>query len=229
VAAFHCVLPKKFLPADKSRMIKCHTSQISHFLYKATVLSLYLISINAAIFIQKNGLVKVTYRKNISSRLLLISGLKIITMKHFLLRSVLIMVIAFCFSFQSNGQDIYGTRKPEGIGPWKQLGEKMIDLSTTEDYILVKSTSVFYKLKLKAVDQSVDMISMKIEFTNGTDNNVKLDFTLEKGRESREIEIMGSARKIQRVFIKYKTITPGFLGTTKIILSGQKLNTTNLY
>ena len=146
-------------------------------------------------------------------------------MKHFSIRSLLIVVFALAFSFTNHAQ-VYGAGKQEGVGPFIQLGEQLLSFPGEENYIPVESQSIYYKLKFKSLDEPVELVSIKVAFTNGTHENIFLGFVLDRARESREIELkMGSARKLKGVHISYKSTTTGFQGATRIVLMGQKLKT----
>ena len=109
-----------------------------------------------------------------------------------------------------------------GVGSWRLLGERVINFTADKDVITVTGADVFRKLKFKVIDAPVQMLDMKVVFENGEVQDVPLNFRMEKGHESRIIDLPGIARRIKVVYFNYKSTRPGFKGKSKLILFGQK-------
>jgi len=109
-----------------------------------------------------------------------------------------------------------------GVGSWRLLGERVIDFVAEKDLITVTGNDIFRKLKFKIADAPIDMKDMKVMFENGEVQNIPLNFKMEKGHESRVIDLAGTARRIKVVYFNYKTVKPGFRGKAKLTLFGQK-------
>jgi hypothetical protein len=108
-----------------------------------------------------------------------------------------------------------------GIGSWRLLGERVIDFKADKDLITVTGNDVFRKLKFKILDAPVQMRDMKVMFENGEVQDIPLNFRMEKGHESRVIDLVGIARRIKVVYFNYKSVGV-FRGKAKLILFGQK-------
>lgn len=134
---------------------------------------------------------------------------------------MLLIVTISCTPLQGHAQ----THPPVGqggVGSWRLLGERVIDFKAEKDLINVTGADVFRKLKFKIVDAPVQMVDMKVMFENGEVQDVPLNFIMEKGHESRVIDLKGTARRIKVVYFNYKTARAGFRGKAKLILFGQK-------
>lgn len=131
------------------------------------------------------------------------------------------IVFTACFSIHGFSQNHRPIGKG-GIGSWRLLGERVIDFRAEKDLITVTGADVFRKLKFKIIDAPVFLIDMKVMFENGDVQDIPLQFRMEKGHESRLIDLVGIARRIKVVYFNYKTARVGFRGKAKLILFGQK-------
>lgn len=109
-----------------------------------------------------------------------------------------------------------------GIGSWRLLGERQIGFGADKDLINVTGNDVFRKLKFKIIDAPIHMIDMKVMFENGEVQDIPLNFRMERGHESRVIDLVGIARRIKVVYFSYRSVRAGFRGKAKLILFGQK-------
>ena len=80
----------------------------------------------------------------------------------------------------------------------------------------------FRRLKFKVVDAPINLLDMKVYFENGQFQDVPLRFTIEKGGESRIIDLNGNVRRLKKIEFWYRTIVPGFKRLAKLMLFGIK-------
>ncbi len=142
-------------------------------------------------------------------------------MKLKLLKKMILMAALSLFHLSSYSQN----HKPigtGGVGSWRLLGERVIDFRADKDLITVTGNNVFRKLKFKIIDAPVMMIDMKVMFENGQVQDIPLNFRMEKGHESRVIDLQGVARRIKVVYFNYKSVKGVFRGKAKLVIFGQK-------
>jgi hypothetical protein len=134
---------------------------------------------------------------------------------------VFTILLLFCLSLKTYAQN----HQPVGqgaVGSWRLLGERVVDFTVDKDLITVTDNNICRKLKFKIADAPIDMKDMKVMFENGEVQTIPLNFRMEKGHESRMIDLAGNTRQIKVVYFNYKTVRPGFRGKAKLILFGQK-------
>lgn len=142
--------------------------------------------------------------------------------KNLSVAAVLLIAIALYFPLSGYSQANHQPIGQGGVGSWRLLGERVIDFGADKDLITVTGNDVFRKLKFKIIDAPVMMIDMKVMFENGQVQDIPLNFRMERGHESRVIDLIGVARRIKVVYFNYKSVKGFLRGKAKLVLFGQK-------
>jgi len=119
------------------------------------------------------------------------------------------------------GQQVSSPR-PGPAGSWRHIGTTTVAFKTDRDVIWVTGADAFRKLKFKVLDAPINLLDMKVYFENGQFQDIPLRFTIEKGGESRIIDLNGNVRRLKKIEFWYRTIVPGFKGLAKLMLFGIK-------
>ena len=112
--------------------------------------------------------------------------------------------------------------RPGPAGSWRHIGTTMVAFKTDRDVIWVTGSDAFRRLKFKVLDAPINLLDMKVYFENGQFQDIPLRFTIEKGGESRIIDLNGNVRRLKKIEFWYRTIVPGFKGLAKLMLFGIK-------
>lgn len=132
---------------------------------------------------------------------------------------IFIVLVAF-YPKLVNGQNIPPVNSGDA-GPWRYLGEKVISFSVGSNFIDVKKVGVFRKLKFKVLGAPVKMGGLKVGLENGEMLEMPLQISLEEGRESKILELIGLNTNIKVVYFTYLPMQQGDSRKPKIILLGQ--------
>jgi hypothetical protein len=89
---------------------------------------------------------------------------------------------------------------------WEKLGERRVNLGIDHDRILVGSRDgVFSKLKIVVKNSGINMHRMVVHFGNGEKQEMAIREDIQKGGESRVIDLKGNRRVITKVDFWYDT------------------------
>ncbi|WP_029268401.1 hypothetical protein [Flavobacterium sp. KJJ] len=89
---------------------------------------------------------------------------------------------------------------------WHKIGETTVNFKKDTDEILVIGENKFTELKFVVKETPIDIISLKLHFTKGADQNVKVNNPIEANGESHKISLTGGERKLQKIVFVYKTL-----------------------
>ncbi len=135
-------------------------------------------------------------------------------------------VIFYLLLITSMASSAYGQQvsspRPGPAGSWRHIGTTTVAFKTDRDVIWVTGADAFRRLKFKVVDAPINLLDMKVYFENGQFQDVPLRFTIEKGGESRIIDLNGNVRRLKKIEFWYRTIVPGFKRLAKLMLFGIK-------
>jgi hypothetical protein len=105
---------------------------------------------------------------------------------------------------------LVGTTVATAAGPWKVLGERVVNDRLERDTIAVGThKGTFTAVKLMVLRRPVHFLDVKIFFANGDVQDVELRRVIPAGGESRVIDLVGGNRQIQRVEFWYEAETIG--------------------
>jgi hypothetical protein len=89
---------------------------------------------------------------------------------------------------------------------WEKLGERRVNLGIDHDRIVVGSRDgVFSKLKIIVKNSGINMHKMEVHFGNGEKQEIAIREDIQKGGESRVIDLKGNRRVITKVDFWYDT------------------------
>ncbi len=89
---------------------------------------------------------------------------------------------------------------------WRFLADKNVGFGVDHDVIHFGNWGDDVRqIKLKVTDGPLKMYSMKINFDNGTSQNVQLRFKFAQGSESRVIDLDGGLRHLSSIEFSYET------------------------
>ncbi len=89
---------------------------------------------------------------------------------------------------------------------WHKLGSKKISYKLDRDVIRVGAKEgTFKKLKIEIKRGAVNMHKMKVEYMNGTVDNIPLRHNFKRGSDSRIIDLEGGKRFIKDITFWYDT------------------------
>ena len=106
--------------------------------------------------------------------------------------TLLLFTIA-CFSFKAPGG-------------WEKLGEKKVDYKIDRDVINVSyRDGTFKKLRFVVTKGSLNMHNCVVHFANGEEQDINLKHDFTRGSLSREIDLQGNNRFIDKITFWYDT------------------------
>lgn len=107
-------------------------------------------------------------------------------------------------------------------GTWQHIGTATVGFKTDKDVITVTGADTFRKLKFKVKDAKLEILDIDVIFENEGHQDVEVRSVIERGGESRVIDLKGNTRRIKRIAFVYKTI-PGFnFEKAEVTLWGEK-------
>jgi hypothetical protein len=101
---------------------------------------------------------------------------------------------------------------PAGASDWELLGEREVSYRTDRDLIRVTvSEGLFRKIKLDVLHNGIELLDLKVFFGNGRAQDVPVRRFIERGGETRIIDLVGGPRAIRTVQFVYRTrgVSPG--------------------
>ncbi len=108
------------------------------------------------------------------------------------------------------------------LDEWKIIGERTVNFSSDRDVIRVGGNDWFEKLKIKVVDAPIHIADFDVYFENGEKFSVNIRENIERGGESRVIDIPGHERRIDRIEFRYRTIGKLRNGKANVIVLGRR-------
>ncbi|MGP0095135.1 MAG: hypothetical protein ACLPKB_35060 [Xanthobacteraceae bacterium] len=105
---------------------------------------------------------------------------------------------------------------------WVQLGCRDVSLSMERDVIDVgRREGGFTAIQLKASGNDVEMLELKIIYSNGDPDEIPVRSVVRAGSQVGPFDLNGRERSIDRVELRYKTM-PNFRGQAQICVEGLK-------
>jgi hypothetical protein len=89
---------------------------------------------------------------------------------------------------------------------WTPLGERILNYRSPEDYITVKNEGSYKQIKLQVKSTSLEIMTVKVAFTDGTSFDATLDKFIGPGGFTKEIEFP-AAKSIEKVTFTYKKVS----------------------
>ncbi len=105
---------------------------------------------------------------------------------------------------------------------WQKLGSKTVKLRAEQDTLLVGAhEGHFDKIKIKVRKNGIHFIDIKVHYANGAIEDFKVKGFIEKGGETRSIDLNGRNRVIKKIVMKYKSNTHNKKGKSLIEVWGR--------
>ncbi|MBK8515098.1 MAG: DUF2541 family protein [Saprospiraceae bacterium] len=127
------------------------------------------------------------------------------------------MKIKFNFLFLSAVVFVLASFSVPVQNKWEILGERKVNLGLDHDVIQVGSSEgVFTKLKIKVRKSGINLHRMVVHFGNGEKQEIEVREDIQKGSESRVIDLSGNKRIIKEVDFWYDT--KGLLNDKAVVI-----------
>jgi hypothetical protein len=89
---------------------------------------------------------------------------------------------------------------------WEKLGERKVNMGLDHDRIVVGASDGFFKkLKIRVRNSGINLHKMVVHYGNGEKQELEVREEIQKGGESRVIDIKGNRRVILSVDFWYDT------------------------
>ena len=111
---------------------------------------------------------------------------------------------------------------PAEKGTWQHIGTANVGFKADRDVVVVTGADTFRKLKFKVKDAKIEILDIDVIFENEGHQDIQVRSVIERGGESRVIDLKGNTRRIKKIAFVYKTI-PGFdFEKAEVTLWGEK-------
>jgi hypothetical protein len=110
-------------------------------------------------------------------------------------------------------------------GDWILLGEKSVKFKIDNDVIVVNHSEDWYKtrgfrrLHLVAENNDIHLMSLRLVYMNGSDENFPVDLTIHEGQDQ-PIDLHGERKYLQRIEFVYRS-RPSFEGRAVMKVYGE--------
>lgn len=142
--------------------------------------------------------------------------------KSIFLKCTLILAVFLSAATIVNAQAPVKEAIPAPKGTWQHLGTATVSYKTDRDVIKVEGADAFRKLKFMVHDAKLEIMDMDVFFENGEHQDIKVRSVIERGGESRVIDLAGNTRRINKVTVVYQTIPGANFEKAKVSLWGEK-------
>lgn len=139
-------------------------------------------------------------------------------------RAVLItLTLVGTVSAEGTAQVRVARPRAEAPGKWRLLGQVTANFMADHDVIVVRGPyDNFRRIKLKVTDAPVNIKHLVVTYDNGAPDQVDVRQRIEKGGESRAIDLRGAGRRsLRKVELWYDT-AGRFQGRADVTLFGMK-------
>jgi hypothetical protein len=106
---------------------------------------------------------------------------------------------------------VYVVPRPVYAGAWQILGTTVVDFALDRDMIRVGGAGSFRFLKFVVRDATIELLDMDVIYENGGHDDIPVRQVIERGGESRIIDLRGGSRRIRQVSFVYRSV-PNFVG-----------------
>ncbi|MBC8155899.1 MAG: hypothetical protein H7Z72_23670 [Bacteroidetes bacterium] len=89
------------------------------------------------------------------------------------------------------------------------LGTTVVNFKTERDVIRVTGADIFRQLKFRVTDAAIEILDIDVIYENGAHDDIRVRQVIQRGGESRIIDLRGASRRIQRISFVYRSV-PGF-------------------
>lgn len=89
------------------------------------------------------------------------------------------------------------------------LGERVVTNKAEKDAIVVKGNDWFRKIQFETRRAGVEIFDLKVHYEGGNVEDIEVKSFIEPGSWSREIDLNGGQRRIEKVVFTYKASPKG--------------------
>ena len=136
--------------------------------------------------------------------------------------SIILLAIAGIYGTASAQQTTVVSTDTSG---WYKIGQANVDFKRDRDEIVVLGADRFKSIKLKVINEPIDLKDLEIYYESGNKQNVKINASLKAAGESEVIDLeKGEQRSIKKIVIVYKTLANNMDVKAYIEVWGLKTN-----
>ena len=142
-------------------------------------------------------------------------------MKKHLLKLMMVGVAICSFAYYAVAQNEKEIA-PAAKGTWQHIGTATVGFKADRDVVVVTGADAFRKLKFKVREAKIEILDIDVVFENEGHQDIEVRSVVDRGGESRVIDLKGNTRRIKKVAFIYRTI-PGFnFEKAEVTLWGEK-------
>jgi len=133
------------------------------------------------------------------------------------------MLVCILFSTMSFAQILGNNNKNNNnLGDWRLIGTAQAASNADHDVITPQGNDDFRKIKFKVTNSAVKIDRMVVTYDNGQHDEIQVKQDIEKGGESREIDLKGTGkRSLRKIEFWYKS-KGMFNGKAEVTVFGKK-------
>ena len=136
--------------------------------------------------------------------------------------SIVLLAIAGLYGTASAQQTTVVSADTSG---WYKIGQANVDFKRDRDEIVVLGADRFKSIKLKVINEPIDLKDLEIYYESGNKQNVKINASLKAAGESEVIDLEGGEqRSIKKIVFVYKTVANSMDVKAYIEVWGLKTN-----
>lgn len=105
---------------------------------------------------------------------------------------------------------------------WDMLGEEKVNFVREKDIIDVHSSNKFTAIRFKVEKHEVRLSELKIYYQNGDKLEPAMDDIIPADQYSREIELAGEGKFINKIEFKYRTTGNVLKGRANLLVFGKR-------
>lgn len=137
----------------------------------------------------------------------------------------MIMMVSVLFTTMSFAQILgNGNNNNNGVnlGEWRLIGSAQAANGADHDVITCQGNDDFRKIKFKVTNSGVNIDRMVVTYDNGQHDQIEVKQEIQKGGESREIDLKGTGKRSLRK-IEFWYDSKGILnGKAEVTVFGKK-------
>jgi len=116
-----------------------------------------------------------------------------------------VMRTVFCFLCSLMVLSVIITDQADASS-WELLGERKVNMKTDRDVIYVtRSDGLFNRLKFSVHHRGIEILDVKVYFSNGAVHDIAVRKYIEAGGETRTLDLPGAARSIKKIEFVYRS------------------------
>lgn len=109
---------------------------------------------------------------------------------------------------------------------WHKIAETTVEFKNDRDEIVVMGADRFAAIKFKVTDAAIDLRDLEVYYESGDKQDIPVRATVDRGGESRVIDLNGGERSLKKIVFVYKTVPNQKEEKAHVEVWGLKTNTT---